>query len=716
MRRVGFMAVGFVILILVAGVRIADPYPVQAVRLFYFDYLQRINPRAYASLPVRIVDIDEASLASLGQWPWPRDQIGDLVTRLHDDYGAAVVVFDVLFSEPDRLSPSRILARSDISGLLKAPLTAAQLSDLDNDRYLANAMSGRHVVLGVADAETDQPSEAYDKSGFVQIGAEPGKGAPALRSTTRIVPALRDAAAGIGGINVSPFGDSDTVRTVPMIWNSPGGLLPSLSLEALRVALGETTTMIYGAEDTSGVTVSIRTGDYEIPTTPDGQVWVHYRHENPAVYVSAKSVLAPGYDPDLKALLQGNIVLVGASAAGLLDIRATPLGENVPGVSIQAQILEQILTNDFLRRSDYESGLEIIAFISLSTIVIAVLSMSGPTISMLVGGASASLVLITSWLFFEAGSLFDATFPMLGGFFVFLVFAAYQFIVADRDKRRIRQSFSHYVAPSVLQEIERSGHHVELGGQLRTVTVMFCDLRNFTSLSEAMPPTDLVSMLNSLFSQLSDCVLQESGTIDKYVGDSIMAFWNAPLEMKNHRESACEAALRIRKALVAFNEQRDAKGMPLLAVAIGLSSGPACVGNIGSRQRHSYSAIGDTVNVAARIEASCRHVAYDVVISDETREGVAGMATLPAGRIGLKGKSDRQALHILVGDQSVEQSPAFVRLRSLHEDLMRQISSTGRVVPEDLDRCKGVAIEIGYGLVEFYDRLPERPGDFRFGA
>jgi adenylate cyclase len=712
MRRSGFLAVGFLLLVMTAGVRIADPYPVQAIRAFYFDYLQRLHPREYADLPVRVVDIDEASLSSLGQWPWPRDQLGALVTRLVDDYGAAAVAFDVLFSEPDRLSPSLALTRPVIADLLKAPPSSEQLATLNNDTSFAAAIAGRRVILGIADSGIERSADRYDKSGFAQIGSEPAKGLLPLRAVTNIIPELRQAAEGIGGINISPFSESDVVRSVPMVWNSPIGLLPSLSLEALRVALGESTTVIVGENDASGTVLAIQLGDYEIPTTADGQIWVHYRHEDPALYVSAKSVLAPEIDAQIKNRLEGNIVLVGTSSAGLLDIRTTPLGENVPGVSIHAQILEQILTNDFLLRGDYESGLEIVAFACLSAIVVAVMSISGPVVSMIAGGASTFVVVAASWFAFRQGTLFDATFPALGGFSIFVVLAAYQFIVADREKRLIRRSFSHYVAPSVLQAIEKSGHHLELGGQMRTVTVMFCDLRNFTPLSETMSPTDLVSLLNSLFSQFSECVLQQSGTIDKFIGDSIMAFWNAPLEMAAHRKNACLTALNIRKALNTFNQPRKSQGLPELAVAIGLCSGSACVGNIGSRQRYSYSAIGDTVNVAARIEASARYLGYDVAISEETQEGIKDMASLPAGRINLKGKSDRVALYILVGDKDVAASPAFLRLQSLHERLLDHISVHGRALPADVDLCKTAAQDVEMGLIGFYDRLAERAKDF----
>lgn len=712
MRRIGFIAIGALLLVLLVGVRIIDPYPVRAVRLFYFDYAQRLEPRKPASLPVRVIDIDDGSLALLGQWPWPRDRMAMLVTRLTRDYGAAAVVFDILFSEPDRLSAARILTRPEISGLLKAPPKPEQIDFLDNDRRFARAMQTAPVVLGVAAAPEDRRTNVPGKAGVVQIGAEPGLGLIALGATTALVPDLWEAAAGVGGINISPFGESDVVRTVPVMWNSPSGILPGLSVEALRVALGESTVILSGPPEAPGVTTSVRVGDYEIPTTPDGQVWVRYRHDDPALYIPARAILAAGYDAALRDRLEGNIVFVGTSAAGLLDIRTTALGENVPGVSIHAQLLEQILTGDYLVRDDYVAGLEIIAFICLSGIVVAVMSMSGPAVSMAAGGVSALIVLIVAWMFFERGFLFDATFPMAGGFGVFLVLAAYQFIIADREKRLIRKSFSHYVAPSVLKEIEKSGHELELGGQVRTLTVMFCDLRNFTPLSETMPPADLVSMLNSLFSQFSDCVLDTQGTIDKFVGDSIMAFWNAPLETEDHRRMACTAALNIREALVEFNAPRREAGLPLLSVGIGLCSGPACVGNIGSRQRYSYSAIGDTVNVAARMEASCRYLGYDVVISEDTHSGFRGMAALPAGKIGLKGKSERVAMHVLVGDEGVAESPAFAALQALHDELMAQVSAEQSFDPDLFDRCRAEAIKVEPGLQKFYDKLPERLLDF----
>ncbi len=713
MRKFGFLILGLLMVMGVAGLRLADPYPVRAARLFYFDYLQRTWPRAFADLPVRVVDIDEAALAQFGQWPWPRNRIAELVRRLSDDYGAAVVAFDVLFPEPDRLSLSRLLADPRVPPLLSAPPTPEMLSAFDNDRVLAQTMQDRPVVLGMAEGQDGEFAAPYQKAGFVEVGLAPARGLVPLRSTTGVLSMLQEAARGIGGINVGPSDDPGIVRVVPLLWQTGAGPLPALPLEALRVALGETTYRILGASDAEGVVSAVRLGGYTIPTAPDGQFWIHYRREDARLYVPAAAVLAPGIDPALRARLQGTIVLVGTSAAGLLDLRTTPLGQTVPGVSIHAQVLEQILSGDYLTRGDLEAGLEILAFICLSAIVVSVMSMTSPVVSMIAGGVAALAVLTTSGVMFQRGTLFDATFPMAGGFAVFLLLAAYQFIIADRDKRRIRRSFLHYVAPSVLQEIEKSGHNTELGGLIRPVTVLFCDLRNFTPLSERMSPQALVALLNGLFSTFTDCILKENGTIDKFIGDSVMAFWNAPLETPGYHARACHAALALRGALRTFNDSALAPaGTEPLAVGVGLASGPACVGNIGSRQRFSYSAIGDTVNIAARIEASSRHLNYDLVICEETRAEAGGMATLPAGQIALKGKSGRLRLHILVGDASVAGSECFARLQLCHDELLAVLGALGRVPAGKIERCKQLAAEIEPGLAGFYDRIPSRTADF----
>ena len=714
--RRSFILIGLALAVAMTVLRLADPWPVQSLRLFYFDALQRLNPREPADLPVRVVVIDEDSLSAIGQWPWPRTILGELARRLGEQ-GAAVVVFDVLFAEPDRYSPARLLDRPELGRLMREDLNQSELSRLDGDAIFAKRLAELRCVVGVAATTTQGPAITYDKGGFVEIGQRPAAGLISLRSTTPLVPAIRSAAAGIGVINVDPTGEGGVVRRVPLLWQTPAGTVPSLSVESLRVALGQSTVLIHGSPDLEAVTESIQIGDYRIPTTDDGQLWLRFRRDDPSRYISAKDVLENS--AQLRQLIEGSIVFVGTSAAGLLDIRTTALGENVPGVSIHAQMLEQILAGDYLYRSDLISGVEVLVFVGLSLIVIVLLSRFGPIASMGVGGASAVLVLAASYILQDgAGILFDATFPLLGGAANYGVLTSYRFFVADREKRMIRRSFSRYVSPDVLHQIETSGYKLELGGEIRDLTIMFCDIRQFTGFSEKLSPAEIVTVLNELFTQLSGSILDQKGTIDKFIGDSIMAFWNAPLTIEDHGRSACLAALGMRDRLERFNRSELMADKPKIGLAIGCASGPACVGNVGSAWRFNYSVIGDTVNVASRIESSCRAIQYPIVVSRSTSESARDLAILPAGRIGIRGRSERMDVDIVVGDAEVAGSPLFETLAQRHSELLSMIETgSGHLASDDpirkaLAECAQIAAQIDPDLAGFYEAIPTRIDDF----
>lgn len=700
--------IGIALLVLTAALRLADPVPVEALRLAYFDQLQRLKPREAVPVPVRVIDIDEASLAEIGQWPWPRDVLARMVDRLAAE-GAAVVAFDVLFAEPDRLSPARLIARPEVAALLDGGLDPGDLATIDHDVQFARAMSEFAVVLSTADVGLTGPAEIVPRLGVVALGNDPASGLYAMRGATPILPVLADQALGIGVISVSPGGGAQTVRRVPLLWRTEAGPLPALSLEALRVATGESTVQVRGAADLEGVVDHLRLGDFEIPTTGNGEIWFYARPDTAELYVSAADLLRTPEDPALGDRLAGHIVLVGTSAAGLLDIRRTPLGQDVPGVSIHAQLLEQILLGAFLTRDDLVQGGELLAFLVLGLLVILFATRFGPLPSMLVGAIAGAAVLTASWLAFaRAGVLFDATFPLLAGLFTFGGLAAWQFVVVDREKRLIRRSFSHYVAPEVLTQIEQSGHDLTLGGETREITIMFCDIRDFTPLSETMAAADLVDFLNELFDSLGAEILDERGTIDKFIGDAIMAFWNAPLETRDHAARACRAALGMRSALAALNAD---PGRRKVGICIGINTGSGCVGNIGSRDRYNYSVIGDAVNVAARVEAACRPVGYDIVVAEPTARGADGLALLPAGAVVLKGKSDRLGVFAVVGGAEVAASAAFADLARRHEGVIEALA-LGQDVHAACAELAETAALIEPGLRGFYERLPDRRADF----
>ncbi|MCE5973062.1 adenylate/guanylate cyclase domain-containing protein [Sinirhodobacter sp. WL0062] len=704
-----FLIIGFSLVSLGTAVRIVDPEPLRIIRLAYFDQLQRAAPRKFPELPVRVVDIDDRALAEFGQWPWPRNLVADLTARLLQ-MGAASVAYDVLFSEPDRYSPARLAQHPAIAVALKDP---ASLSSLDNDALLAATIEGNPVVLGIASAQEDRGNNLAPKSGLVEIGDAPTRGLYSLPQTTRLAPPLYEAAAGIGGVNVAPGQSTGVVREVPLFWQTPGGVMPGLAVEALRLALGESTYLLTGVPGVPGALESVGLGPFDIPTGPEGQFWVHYRRDDPRLYISAADILSDETGGSAGAAVEGAIVLVGTSSAGLLDIRTTALGETVPGVSIHAQIIEQILSGDALRRTDFTAGLEIIAFIVLGIVMTSLMTQAGAVTTVVSGlFVGASIVAISALSYMRAGILFDATFPLLGGAANFFLLLAYQFIAVDRDKRRIRRSFSHYVAPEVLSDIEKGGHQLELGGITKEVTVLFSDIRGFTPLSEKLSATDLVELLNDLFTNLGAEILRERGTLDKFIGDAVMAFWNAPLEVEDHALHAARAALQMRQSLAAFNARSQAAGRPPIAIAMGFATGIVCVGNIGSRDRFNYTAIGEAVNTAARIEASCRRIGYDIVTTQHSVEMMAGrIATLPAGRLELKGISEREALCIVIGDEKLARSEVFAELREHHTRLIKALVLDDEV-PAALDACRHLISQIEPGLAGFYDALRDRRADF----
>lgn len=712
--RWAFRLVGLCLILLGCIIRVWDPYPVRMTRLIYFDVLQRLSPREFnPELPVRVVDIDEASLASWGQWPWPRTLVAQMVQNL-GDYGAATIAFDMLFAEPDRYSPSRLLNDPSLAGILTVERHAEKL---DNDVVLGMEMAYWPVVLGVAARLSAEGEPIAAKAGIIEFGEKPAEGLISVPHWTPIAPPLGRAAAGVGGVNVSPIGGTGIVRRAPVLWNGPDGPLPSLGIEALRVALGETSIFVEGAPDEAGIMLAAEIAGYRLPTTENGELWLKYRRDTPDLYISAKDVLEGSENPELRSEIEGRIILIGTSAAGLFDIHQTALGESVPGVSIHAQMIEQILTDEMLSRSDVTAAQELLAFAFLGLVVIAVMSSFGAIASFIAGGIAAAAVLAISWLVFQNQSiLFDATFPLIGGIANFGLLAGYLFVSTEREKREIRKVFSHYVAPEILDEMENTGHQLQLGGESQEITVMFSDIRGFTALSESATATELVSLLNALFSKLGDQILHERGTIDKFIGDAIMAFWNAPLPVADHPCRAALAALRMRGALAQFNASDIMRNRKPIALATGIATGQACVGNIGSQKRFNYTVIGDVVNVAARIEQCCRTVEYDIVVSDAVYQaGRDDLAFLQAGHVDLKGKANPEPVFVLVGDSALRKTDAFQELVARHGKLiaaLRTRKPQGDIV-RMCQHCEKLAADIEPGLRQFYRALAGRAADFR---
>ncbi len=667
------------------GLRSIDPPLLATMRGAGFDTLQTIWPRSNINAqPVRVVDIDEASLAALGQWPWPRSQLARLVDEL-SGLGAAAIVFDIVFPEADR---------------------AAGTNDLD----FAVSIKGRPVVSAFATSAGVPTAVPMTKAGFAQTGNNAVNAPLSLGKLTQNLAILDEPAAGLGSMNIDLSNDQGIVRQIPLLWSDGKNLYPSLSLEALRVAQGADTYIVNASPTSDNAIETIRVGEIEIPTTDRGMFQVYFRANDPKMFVSAASVIDTNHREELRPLVQGHIVIIGTSAVGLLDIRTSALGESLPGVAVHAQALEQMMSGTFLRRPEWVVGLEYFT-VALFGLLISILTMFlRPLPNVFVNGVGlTALASIVAIAFQKFGILLDFTFPAMSLATVFIVTTAYKLLIVDSQGREMRRAFGHYVAPTILAEIERNPSALKLGGELRDVTVMFVDIENFTPLSEKLDPEKLVQTVNTVLDTCSTSILSEGGTIDKYIGDAVMAFWNAPLEVADHQYHAAVAALKIQNAIEDLNNSETISAVLKsidqwpIAVRIGFTSGTSTVGNMGSAQRFDYSVLGEAVNTASRAEQSCKHIGHNIVLAGAPTSKTSTLAILPAGAVAMKGKAESTKVFAIIGDEKLAGDVAFVTLKSKFLAALPQINS-----------AKAAALAKLYPqLAQFFTKLPDRKADFK---
>lgn len=655
------------LLVLVAGTatRFVDPGPLRQVRNMVFDEFQRQHPRPYDPAgPVRVVAIDEASLERLGQWPWPRSLIADITDRL-TQMGAAAIAFDVLFSEPDRMSPE---ALADLlpEGPARVALLESLAGTVGNDLAFSEALLRTNSILSVAlnrtrpRADGDAPSEAdrlfaEPKAGFAFAGDPPHPFIAHFEGVTGPIATLSEAAAGLGAVNWLPDRDQ-VVRSVPLVVRlNDDVLVPGLAAEALRVAQGAS-TLIVRATNASGQGAfgeatginAVKIGGIVVPTDASGAVRVHYAEDAPQRSIPAWRVAEGAISPDEIA---GRIILIGATAPGLYDLRATPLEAATPGVEVHAQLLEHVIDGASLTRPDWTVGLELIAFWALTLIFAFAAALLTPLKSIILGLVTLSVTVAASYYaFLDKGLLIDPSFPVIGSGFALLAATGWVAVREQAERRWVRGAFSRYVASDLVETLAQNPDALTLGGQMRPMTILFMDVRSFTSISETMDAQKLTGFLNDLLTPLTDVILSHRGTVDKYMGDAIMAFWNAPLDDPDHEAHACEAALAMADAADAFNA-RFAGDYPPVAIGIGMNSGECCVGNLGSTRRFDYSVIGDDVNVASRLEAQTKGYGVTIVVGPSTAEVAMprGYRCLSIDKIRVKGKEQALEVFALIG-------------------------------------------------------------------
>lgn len=609
-----------------------------------------IDPR------VVIVDVDEKSLAEVGRWPWGRNRLAALVDELFDRQHVALVGFDMVFAEPDESSGlTRLteLARSEFkdSAIFQDRLRQLQPS-LDYDALFAKSVSGRPVVLGyylTSDRDGRKsgglPAPVFDKS------AMQGR---SVRSTVwngygSNLEALVRAAPMAGYFN--SISDSDgVIRSLPLVAEHEGRYYESLSLAMFRmlagfpsVSPGFTNDKVLGRSVQGIDRLVLQQGPNAMGVAVDEHLasLIPFRgaggpQGGSFQYVSASDILSRHLAPDS---LKGKIVILGTTAPGLMDLRVTPVGSVYPGVESHASFLSGLMDGKVLVKPDYATGFDVVILMLVGVGLAVVLPLISAIRAVMLSVAAVLLLGgLNFYLFAQHGLVLPLATSIVMALTAFALNMSYGYFVESRSKRELANLFGTYVPPELVDEMVKDPDAYSMQATNRELTVMFCDMRGFTKMSEHMEPLQLQELLNGVFSRLTGIIRTNRGTIDKYMGDCVMAFWGAPVDIANHADLAVKSALEMANVVRDINAVHRARNLPEIGIGIGLNTGMMCVGDMGSNIRRAYTVIGDAVNLGSRLEGLSKAYGVDIVVSESTRALVPHYAWQELDRVRVKGK------------------------------------------------------------------------------
>ncbi len=582
-----------------------------------------------------IAVIDEKSLSELGRWPWPRTTIARLVATLKAD-GAKAVGFDVVFAEPDENSSLKTIAElngeaanlgirdAKLTGLLNAKKKLA-----DTDAALAAMIKkAGNVTLGyffhtsskdashLTEKEIAAGAEniAGSRYQMIKVRAKPDESS--LVHAFAAVPNLRSfsrAAENSGYFNAFPDSDG-TIRWSPLVIKFGDNYYPSLAVSLLLQYL-DRPTLVLNMDEFGVSGVEIDTVD--IPTDGAGRMLVNYM--GPAKtfpHYSISDIIGGRVSPDI---FRNKIVIVGATAKGIYDLRVTPFSAVYPGVEIHATVIDNILHRNFLRQSWWTEFLDVCAIVLLGLLMGAAI----PRLRAMAGLLVAVLIIvvyygINTYIFSRYRVWMNLVYPVVAMLTVYLGITVYRYVTEEREKKKIRGAFQYYLTASVITEMLKDPSKLKLGGDKKNLTVLFSDIRGFTTIAEQLPPEDLVHLLNEYLTAMTDLVFKYDGLLDKYIGDAVMAVFGAPLDQPDHALRTCRTALEMIDALKALQRKWHEEGKPVLNIGIGINTGDMVVGNMGSKMRFNYTVMGDMVNLASRLEGINKEYGTNIVISEFT--------------------------------------------------------------------------------------------------
>ncbi|RYX93041.1 MAG: adenylate/guanylate cyclase domain-containing protein [Comamonadaceae bacterium] len=609
-----------------------------------------------------IVDIDEKSLAEVGRWPWGRNKLADLVDVLLNQQKVALLGFDVVFGEPDDSSGLKRLKQLAQNEMRDQPGFADRLrqvqDSLDYDAVFAKAIEGKPVVMGYY-LTSDRDGRVNGTLPAPVMGADALKGRPIKFTSWNGFGSNIDVlakAAPLGGFFNSITEGDGVVRSIPLIAEYKNQYYESLSLAMFRALVGQPKVEPgfpqekFLARNYQGLeSIRLRQGEKTLAIPVDDRVatLVPFRGNGGVSggsfrYISAADILANRVPA---GSLKDRIVLVGTTAPGLLDLRVTPVGETYPGVETHANVISGFLDGKVFVKPDYAVGYEVVILVlSGLTLAFALPLLSAPKAVATSVAVLGALVGLNFWLFLSLGLVLPLASALGMGLTAFALNMSYGYFVESKSKRELANLFGTYVPPELVDEMVKSPDNYSMKATTKELTVMFCDMRGFTKMSETMEPTQLQALLNSVFTRLTDLIRSNRGTIDKYMGDCVMAFWGAPVDTPDHASLAVKTALEMANAVRKLNEEHRAKGLPEIGIGIGLNTGTMCVGDMGSDIRRSYTVIGDSVNLGSRLEGLSKTYGVDIVVSEATRKQANGFAWQELDKVRVKGKDQSVAI------------------------------------------------------------------------
>jgi adenylate cyclase len=579
---------------------------------------------------VVIVDIDEKSLKELGQWPWPRDKFAQVLVNLANANVSAIGL-DIIFSEPDNSSPHKIIQELGLENVPEDKM-------INNDEVLAYYVANTPTILGYVfelDASEYEGIEAPSiPIVFIQKNRGQEESLIEAKGVLKNLSVIQDNSYSSGFFNNIPD-PSGVIRSVPLAIAYDMEVFPSLGLELARASQGiDQISVNYNGP--LGVD-SVGLGETNIPTDRFGRIFLNYRGDKGAFpYISIKDIYNNTFDQEF---FQDKIVLIGTSAVGLMDLRTTPFNNVYPGVEVHANVVDNILAGDFIRKPLWAEGANFVTIFIIAIVLSLVLAFSNAFFTLLsIAIFSSTIIYANYYLLFTEGLILNIFFPLLTILIVVINSTIVNYFLETRQKNMIKGKFATKVSPAVMEDLINNPNGDAFAAMEKEITVFFSDVRNFTNISEAMGDAkNLIEFMNEYMDPMTDIIIETGGTVDKFIGDAIMAYWNAPANVADHADKALIATLNQLHAVNELNvklrgeerfkpvvEMSDRLGLPIVDIGIGLNTGVAIVGEMGSSARADYTCIGDPVNLGARLESLCKYYNSKCNISNFTKAQLKG--------------------------------------------------------------------------------------------